>query len=502
MSSLFPLLSFTLGSNLNTRNMKSVRLLSLLFLLFVSAGNIHADSHHPVEKVVTVKGVVTDMQRHPIAAVVVTDGVNFTQTDQKGRYQLLSDPLQSKFVYLSVPADYKTMVKQALPVGYYARINPEKKKNRCNFELVKREELSDRFTFIAISDPQFKNEHQLERFHHETVSDLKETLKQLPSQDVYGMALGDIVWDTMPLFLPYKETLSDLGLTMYHTIGNHDFDLQYPALSRSENKEEYGEHAFNDNFGPADYSFNVGKVHIISMKDIDYEGQKKYVEEFTSEQLEWLKKDLSYIPLGSTVFLNLHAPAYNCSTISGNLRNAEKLFNLLQNYKVHIFDGHTHYYENRVVSPDIYEHNIGVACGAWWAGDVNRCGAPNGYLVVHVDGDQVSWQYKSTGCPFDYQFRVYKPGEFKSQPEFLVVNLWDYDPGWKLSYYEDGLEKPGVLEHFSDEDQSYITMKKGKKTGYHTMHLFRVRPTREAKSIRIVATNRFGQTFSQTVSLK
>ena len=51
------------------------------------------------------------------------------------------------------------------------------------------------------------------------------------------------------------------------------------------------------------------------------------------------------------------------------------------------------------MTPVIYEHNIGAACGAWWAGDVNRCGAPNGYLVVNVTGDDISWQYKATGRP-------------------------------------------------------------------------------------------------------
>jgi Nucleoside phosphorylase len=59
-----------------------------------------------------------------------------------------------------------------------------------------------------------------------------------------------------------------------------------------------------------------------------------------------------------------HAPVANVSTSNGNLRNAEELFSLLKDYKVHIFAGHTHYYENRMVTPDIYEHNIGAACGA------------------------------------------------------------------------------------------------------------------------------------------
>lgn len=36
------------------------------------------------------------------------------------------------------------------------------------------------------------------------------------------MMLGDIVWDAMQLFTPYKDAISGLNLTMYHTIGNHD----------------------------------------------------------------------------------------------------------------------------------------------------------------------------------------------------------------------------------------------------------------------------------------
>lgn len=481
--------------------MKSIRFLSLLFLLSLLTVGGHA-AKQPINKII-VNGVVTDTQRQPIVSIVVTDGVNFTQTDDKGRYQLVSDPSQSKFVYLSVPADYKTVVEKALPVGYYARLDANKKKNRHDFQLVKRGQPVRDFTFIAISDPQAKNEQQLNRFALETVTDLKETLKHLNSQEVYGMTLGDIVWDVMPLFDPYKEVISGLDLTMYHVIGNHDFDKQYSALNLAENKDEYGEHVFGDHFGPTDYSFTVGKIHIVSMKDIDYEGGKKYKERFTPEQLEWLKKDLSYVVPGTTVLLNLHAPTANSTARGGaTTRNAKQLFEVLKDYKVHIFAGHTHFYENRVVTPNIYEHNIGAACGAWWAGDVNRCGAPNGYLIVKANGDEISWQYKATGHPLDYQFRVYKPGEFQSQPEYLVVNVWDYDPAWKLSYYEDGVEKPGVLEAFDDEDQDYITMKEGKATGYHTLHLFRVRPTHKAQSVKIVATNRFGQNYTQTVDLK
>lgn len=480
--------------------MKTSKLLiSLLLLLTVSSSVVQAS----MKEKVTVKGVVTDTGKKPIAGVVVTDGANFTQTDEKGRYSLLSDLSQSKFVYLSVPAEYKAKVKDALPFGYYAPLNKTQQINQHNFVLERRTAPTDDFVFIAISDPQVKNEKQLDRFRTETLPDLEATLGSLGGQEIYGMMLGDIVWDAMQLFAPYKESIAKLNLTMYHTIGNHDFDLQYAALNNTPTADEWAEHVFEANFGPTDYSFNVGKAHIISMKDIDYYGQKKYEERFTPAQLEWLKKDLSYVAPGTLVLLNLHAPVANHShNGDGNARNAAQLFEILNDYETHIFAGHTHYYENRVVSPNIYEHNIGAACGAWWAGEVNRCGAPNGYLLLNVKGDQVSWQYKATGQPLDYQFRIYKPGEFQSQPEFLVANIWDYDPAWTLKYYEDGVEKKGVLESFDDEDQAFITMNKGKGTGYHTYHLFRVRPSHQAQQAEVVATNRFGQSFRQKVVLK
>lgn len=74
------------------------------------------------------------------------------------------------------------------------------------------------------------------------------------------------------------------------------------------------------------------------MKDIDYDGNKKYTERFTPEDLDWLRKDLSYVPKGSTVFLNVHAPvANNTVSAGGNARNANTLFQLLRPYQVHIF---------------------------------------------------------------------------------------------------------------------------------------------------------------------
>lgn len=449
----------------------------------------------------TVKGIVTDASDKPIEGVVVNDGSNFTLTNDKGIYYLPTNLQQSSFVTISVPAGYQLPSTSGIASGYYAKLSSDKKVNQCNFTLRERTAPLNEFTYLAISDPQVKNTTQLGRFSEETIVDLKNYATLHSDKEIIGMTLGDNVWDAMGLFPLYKATVSNLGFTIFHTIGNHDFDLNYnDRHNTTDTSGNYAEKTYESFFGPTDYSFNIGNVHVVTMKSIDYFKNKEYTTKFSTEQLEWLKKDLSYVKSGSLVFLNLHAPTSNRSTDgSGNISNAAQLMKILKDYRVHIFAGHTHFYENEEVTSTIYEHNIGAACGAWWAGEVNKDGSPNGFLVVDVKGDDVKWHYKATGRDLNYQFRVYKPGEFATQPGCVVVNYWDWDTRCQVKWYEDGVLK-GTMEQFQDEDQDYITMK-GEASGYRTLHLFRATPSAGAKSITIEVTNRFGEVYTENVSI-
>ena len=84
--------------------------------------------------------------------------------------------------------------------------------------------------------------------------------------------------------------------------------------------------------------------------------------------------------LGTTVFLNTHAPGWNKWYPYMNMRNYAVLEKLLEGYDVHVFCGHSHFFQNVDVNEHLYQHNVGAACGALWWGNVNRCGAPNGYM--------------------------------------------------------------------------------------------------------------------------
>ena len=95
--------------------------------------------------------------------------------------------------------------------------------------------------------------------------------------------------------------------------------------------------------------------------------------------------------------------------------------------EAHLISGHTHENEH-VFEGGIHEHVHGAVCGAWWSGPICYDGTPNGYGIYEVRGEQITWQYKSTGYDRSYQMRVYDRGSDPSAPGELVANIWDADP--------------------------------------------------------------------------
>lgn len=448
-------------------------------------------------------GKVTDKAGRGVPGVVVNDGVNFVKTDSKGAWALASDTVFSKFVSISVPADYQLPQAEGLADGFYvAARDLARAKGKHNFVLQKRDKDADNFYFIAVSDPQVRNAAEMKRWRQEAVPDIIETTDSLKrSREVVGMTLGDLVFDNMNLYTEYKTSLKNTGATFFQCIGNHDFDLRYQDLhNMAYGTPEYGEMLYGLFFGPTDYSFNIGKVHVVTMKNLNYVSGKRYIEAMTGEQIAWLKKDLSYVPKGSLVLLNMHAAGWNVEGKDGNIRNAAALQDALKDYNVHVFCGHTHFFQNVEVTPNLYQHNIGAACGAWWAGWVNQCGASNGYLVVDVQGDKLKWHYKGTRRNFAYQFRIYNKGQFPTLENFVVANVWDYDKACRVVWYQDG--KPmGDMEQFVGSDPERVSQLKNPAGAVRTAHLFRAMPKDGAKEIKIEFTNRFGETYSQTVKL-
>lgn len=450
----------------------------------------------------TFSGKVVDNNGIGISDVVVNDGYNFTVTNTSGEWELETDTLISKFLSISLPSDYELSNENGLAHGFYASVRQiVNLGNKYNFVLRKRDKKVDKFHFVAISDPQVANNHDFNRWVNEGIRDLNMTIDSLKkSGEVIGMILGDFVFDNMALYGDLKKTLENDKAIYFHCIGNHDLDNRYQDLHNMvQGSPVYAELIYNQNFGPTDYSFNIGQVHIVTMKNINYVGGGYYIESLTDMQLDWLKKDLSYVPKGSLVFLNMHAACWNNISSGGNMRNAMLLQEILKDYNVHVFTGHTHFMQNNVVTSNIYEHNIGAICGTWWQGDINQCGTPIGYLVVTVNNNTVLWHYKSINKSFDYQFRLYNKGEFLSQKDYIVANIWDWDSQCHVYWFQNG-QLMGEMEQFVDADELRASSLKKRLSAIKTSHLFRVKPTVNNCMLEVRFVNRFGEIYSQKIN--
>lgn len=445
------------------------------------------------------QGKVIEPSGKGIANVVVNNGSGFTTTDKDGYWILPTDTNFSKFISISTPANYHLPSKNSVANGFYVSVSQLAQNKSHDFFLEKRKAANEKICYIAISDPQVKSDKHVDRWKSETVKDLKLVTDSISKErEVVSVSLGDIVWDNMHLYDDYIQSLEGLKLTSFQCIGNHDFDLRYQGLNNMpEGTPVHGEMVYEKYFGPTDYSFNLGKAHFITLKNINYMGGKAYREGITGAQLEWLKNDLSFVPKGSLVIISMHAACWNKIEKEGNVCNAKALVEVLKDYNVHVFAGHTHFAQNNEVSEKLYEHNIGAACGAWWKSHTNRCGAPNGYMIVDIDGESLRWHYKPTNQPANKQMTVYADGEFASHPYSIVANVWDYDSRCKVEWSEDGVKK-GLMEQFTGIDKTYATIQSICKTP----HLFFATPSVNAKTVTVTFTNRWGEKFAETIKLE
>lgn len=485
---------------LKLKSLNMIQSMNLRFMLTLLVSTVLASNVVAKENVFTIRGKVKDANGKGVAGVVVYDRQNFTRTDVRGNWTLRTDTFVSKFIAISTPAAYQLPAKKGLAAGFYVPIREAIRKKGHNFILQKRKKANDNFYFIAISDPQVRDRHDMNRWKRETVPDLLQTVDSLKKQrEVVGMTLGDLVFDSMNLYGEFASSMQNMGMTMFQCIGNHDFDKRYKDLHNMPlGSPVYGEMVFNRYFGPTDYSFNIGKVHVVTMKNINYMGNKKYVEALTDQQLAWLEKDLSFVPKGSVVILNMHAAGWNKVGGVGNVRNADKLAAVLKPYRAHVFCGHTHFFQNVEVAPNLYQHNLGAACGAWWTGWINLCGTPNGYMIVDVNGNDLTWNYRSTGFPNSHQMKLYDKGEFRSEPDYVVANVWDVDEKNTVEWYQDG-KAMGRMEQFTDVDEQYASRFVKAPAVAKTAHLFRCEPAEGYKEIKVVVKNRFGKTVSDVI---
>ena len=222
---------------------------------------------------------------------------------------------------------------------------------------------------------------------------------------------GDHVFDALQVnrtraasvFDLYGKTEQDLGMKIYHTIGNHDCFGVYSSSGVAESDPLYGKKMFEERFGKTYYSFDHKGVHFIVLDSIGITSDRLYEGRVDQAQLDWLKSDLGglipstpiivsvHIPLVTAFYSYVPAPKHHGLSVI----NAYEVIALFEGHNVlGVLQGHTHINE-KVMWKGVPYITSGAVSGNWWHG--TRMGTPEGFTVVRVEQGKLSTTYETYG---------------------------------------------------------------------------------------------------------
>lgn len=435
-----------------------------------------------IEDGTTVYGIVESAEG-PISGVVVSDGIETTVTDSKGIYQLKSSK-ETGYVFISVPSGYECQVSGAFPSHYKRLTSSNSLPENASFVLKKVDQTNFKLIFMG-------DMHLASRSGNMDLGQFAGIAKDINSYvsgnsgcPIYGITLGDMTWDLYWYsekydLSNYKETLNNSinNLAVYHTIGNHDNDMN--AVGQRAAKNPFAVHV-----APPYYSFNIGGVHFVVLDNVDCAnyvggGDKNRDNQIAGKvydpQFAWLAKDLQYVDKSTPLIVTMHVPVFNDAspgTFSLKTIYTPQVLAAFEGYNVHYVTGHTHRNYNLVPENaaaggrNIFEHNVGAICSDWWWSGAKTpgClmapdGTPAGYAVWDVtNGKDFKYIYKCAGANENFQFRSYDLNQVKfsqddipglsgtmannfnkriadytgEQKNEVLLNVWNYNTRWTI----------------------------------------------------------------------
>ncbi len=481
-----------------------------------------------------------------VPGVVVSDGVDVTVTGDDGVYYLKSKEY-NRTVFMSVPSGYEAVSEGVLPKFHKVLDGNAATTERADWTLTKVD--NQNHVMYVLGDMHLANRtNDLNQFANFT-ADLNSQLSSNKMKKQYALTLGDMTWDLYWYdnaydLHSYIETMNDSfsGLQVFHTIGNHDHDM----LSAGDFNTVS---AYKQTVAPTYYSFNIGDVHYVVLDNIlctnDGTGNRTYDSSLTVDQIDWLRKDLSYVDKSKTLVITMHAQMYN-ENGKESMEFASELEELCSGYETHLMSAHTHVIWNndKTAEKGIYHHNSGAICATWWwtgyyTSGLGLCkdGSPAGYYVYEMTGKDVKWRFKPTGKDFSHMFRSYDRNEIVlsaagftpnadsghaasfektasywvagSTDNYVYINVFDYDPSWKIEVTEGGKSLP--YEVVKVKDPLHLAAYEAKRYNENktptssfnaytvSSHIFRVQASSATSTLEIKVTDRFGNIAAESM---
>lgn len=405
-----------------------------------------------------------------IKNVAVSDGHQVVQTDARGRYRIKSS-MPEGYVFISIPSGYEVPSSGLLPQFYTTQ--------KKNARFILKEVDQTEYKVVMLTDLHLtgdKTDNDLAQFHTWYKPALCRAVKAMKGP-VYTFCLGDMCTNSKWYkngfgYSEYLKEMEGYPTPLFNIMGNHDNDEKCEGTAKEW--EYLAEQKYKDTFGPKYYSLNIGGVHYLMLDNIITNGPKakdnnakhfvgkfSYTYAFDSAQLEWVRRDMAFVPDGTPVVVCTHVPLVRDGKLE--VSNGPELLELLKGHKVDIFSGHFHTTRNETVIPGVTQHLVASGSGvSWKLNDIQApivCddGTPAGWQTVSVKDGKLSWQFQSCYRSVDEsQCNVYDydNGEF-------VINVFNWDSNWKVQAYSDGSEI--VLQQDTLLDRTYVSIRKQTK---------------------------------------
>ena len=377
------------------------------------------------------RNAVRDAFDFGVRGVAVSNGRDVVSTDWRGRYRIAVG--DDTILFVIKPGGWSTPVDDnGIPRFYYIHkpqgsptdlaypgVSPTGPlPDRIDFPLYRQRE-SRSFRAILFADTQIYSLDELNLLNRDIIAEL------IGTQAAFGLTLGDLVGNDLPLFEPLIESIGQIGVPWYNVIGNHDINVDAKTNRHSDE-------TFERVYGPPTYAFSYGKVHFIVLDDVVYDGPKNeegeegpYEAGISKDQLEFIENYLKTVPRDRLVVLAMHIP-FESPPLS--VDGLDALFEILKD-RPHTLSlaGHHHYQENRFYGPEEGfngpqpHHQLinATTSGSWWLGADDEVGiphttmsdgAPNGYSIIRFDGHRYSIRFKAARRSADHQMNIFAPG--------------------------------------------------------------------------------------------
>lgn len=232
---------------------------------------------------------------------------------------------------------------------------------------------------------------------------------------------GDLITDgfqssaatVAPRWDAYMAMHRAIESDIYPTIGNHDLVAAIPedgSIPASDPRAIYlGKMGLDRTW----YSFDVAGYRFFVLDSIRVSHDEfKFHGHVSSEQVEWLREELSRTHRDTPLVIVLHIPlltvfyeATEGATFGAPpnrvVTNNVEVLNLFRNHNLMlVLQGHLHVHE-RLQWLDTTFITGGAICGRWWRGPWH--GTEEGFNIITLQGDRIDWQY------IDYGWEAKRP---------------------------------------------------------------------------------------------